>query len=93
MKRLLSLLLSACCVCVLFTGCSKTEDTGKAPNVDTDGLAVNEVVTGPINPLTGETVETDKSSARPYCVMINNHPSARPCKGLANASIVYEALV
>lgn len=93
MKRLLSLLLSACCVCVLFTGCSKTEDTGKAPNVDTDGLAVNEVVTGPINPLTGETVETDTSSARPYCVMINNHPSARPCKGLANASIVYEALV
>ena len=53
MKRLLSLLLSVCCVCMLFTGCNKTEDTGKAPNVDTDGLAVNEVVTGPINPLTG----------------------------------------
>lgn len=61
--------------------------------MNAEGLAVNDVVTGPINPLTGETVETDKSSVRPYCVMINNHPSARPCKGLANASIVYEALV
>ena len=93
MKRLLSILLTVCCVCLLFTGCSKTEGNGKAPSVDTNGLAVNEVVTGPINPLTGETVEADASSARPYCVMINNHPSARPCKGLANAGIVYEALV
>lgn len=93
MKRLLSLILAVSCACCLFTGCSKDENNGKAPDMNADGLAVNEVVTGPINPLTGEAVETDKSSVRPYCVMINNHPSARPCKGLANASIVYEALV
>ena len=92
MKRLLSILLTVCCVCLLFTGCGKTEGNGKAPSVDTKGLAVNEVVTGPINPLTGETVEADASSARPYCVMINNHPDARPCVGLSQASIIYEAL-
>ena len=93
MKRLLSLLLAVCCICCLLVGCNKEESTGQAPDMNADGLDVNEVVTGPINPLTGETVATDKSSVRPYCVMINNHPNARPCKGLSNASIVYEALV
>ena len=93
MKRLLSLLLAVFCICCLLVGCNKEESAGQAPDMNADGLDVNEVVTGPINPLTGETVATDKSSVRPYCVMINNHPNARPCKGLSNASIVYEALV
>ncbi len=93
MKRIISLMLALMLICCLFTGCGKEEDNGKAPDMNTDGLAVNEIVTGPINPLTGETVETDASNMRPYCVMINNHSQARPCKGLSNASIVYEALV
>ena len=49
-------------------------------------------VSGPVNPLTGETVSEDASELRPYCVMINNHPAARPAIGLSQASIVYEAL-
>ena len=91
MKRAISLALAIMLICCLFTGCGKNE--GQAPDMNTEGLAVNEIVTGPINPLTGEKAEADNSAARPYCVMINNHSQARPCKGLSNASIVYEALV
>ena len=65
MKRFLSLLLAVCCICCLLVGCGKKEENGKAPDINTDGLAVNEVVNGPINPLTGETVEADTSAARP----------------------------
>ncbi len=46
-----------------------------------------------INPLTGEKLDKDISSARPYCIMINNHAVARPSVGLSHASIIYEALV
>ncbi len=91
MKRLIAFILSICCCLCLFTACGK--DKSEAPDINSDGLNVNDTYTGPINPLTGEKATTDTSSARPYCVMINNHPSARPCKGLSNASIIYEALV
>ena len=81
----------------MFAGCGKDPGSGKAPDINGDGPTVNPTVspeyTGPVNPLTGEPVEKDISAARPYCVMINNHSEARPCKGLSNASIVYEALV
>lgn len=93
MKRILALVLAMLMVMCVFTGCSKdTEDDPDAPAVNGDGLNKNEIVTGPINPLTGETVSEDASDLRPYCVMINNHPDARPCVGLSNASIIYEAL-
>ena len=77
-------------VLCLFSGCGK-DDGGTAPDVDGDGLNEHGV-SGPVNPLTGETVSEDASELRPYCVMINNHPAARPAIGLSQASIVYEAL-
>lgn len=95
MKRIISVLLAVMMLCSLLTGCGSDDAIGgtQKPDVDNNGLKVNEVVSGPIDPLTGETVSEYNSSARPYCVMINNHSHARPCKGLSNASIVYEALV
>lgn len=92
LKRILALVLSMLMVLCLFTGCSKDEKDPSAPDVNGDGLNQNEVVSGPINPLTGESVSEDKSDLRPYCVMINNHPDARPAVGLSQASIIYEAL-
>ena len=79
MKRILALVLSVLMVLCLFAGCGKDkEKSPNAPDVNGDGLNKNEVVSGPINPLTGEKVSEDKSDLRPYCVMINNHQLYRP---------------
>lgn len=94
MKRYISLLLVLMMCCCLFAGCgTKDEGNGAPPTIDADGLKVQEIVSGIINPLTGEQLEKDISSMRPYCVMINNHPDARPCAGLSQASMVYEVVV
>lgn len=93
MKKILALVLSVIMVLCLFAGCGKDdEQKATAPDVNGEGLNQNETVSGPVNPLTGETVSEDKSDLRPYCVMINNHPDARPPVGLSQASIIYEAL-
>lgn len=92
MKRLITIILALVMVLCLFTGCGKDDDSAVAPDVDGNGLNEHEMVSGTINPLTGETVSEDISHLRPYCVMINNHPAARPAIGLSQASIVYEAL-
>lgn len=94
MKRILALSLAILMAFCLFVGCGKDPGNGEAPVVNTSGLDENDLpYDGPVNPLTGEPVDEDISAPRPYCVMINNHSSARPCKGLSKASIVYEALV
>lgn len=94
MKRYISLLLVLMMCCCLFAGCgTKDEGNGAPPTIDADGLKVQEIVSGIINPLTGEQLEKDISNMRPYCVMINNHPDARPCAGLSQASMVYEVVV
>ena len=93
MKKILALVLSVLMVLCLFAGCGKDdEQKATAPDVNGEGLNQNETVSGPVNPLTGETVSEDESDLRPYCVMINNHPDARPAVGLSQASIIYEAL-
>lgn len=94
MKRYISLFLALMMCCCLFAGCgTKDEGNGAPPTIDADGLKVQKVVSGIINPLTGEQLEKDISNMRPYCVMINNHPDARPCAGLSQASMVYEVVV
>lgn len=92
MKRLIALVLSVLMVLCLFTGCGKDEKDPNAPSVNGKGLNEHDVAEDPINPLTGEPVSEDISANRPYCVMINNHPEARPSVGLSKASIIYEAL-
>ena len=96
MKRYISLVLVLMMCVFLFAGCgSQDDDEGNAapPVVDAEGLKVQEVVAGIMNPLTGEQVEEDISTMRPYCVMINNHPDARPSAGLSEAAMVYEVVV
>ncbi len=44
------------------------------------------------NPLTGETVEEDMSTLRPYLVMINNIRVAQPQEGISKADIIYELM-
>lgn len=43
--------------------------------------------------LDGVWVEADKSNLPLIAIMIDNHPSARPAKGLEKASLIYEAEV
>ncbi len=45
---------------------------------------------GPYSPYDGLKVDSDISSLRPLAVMVDNDPSARPQKGLSQASCVYE---
>lgn len=49
-----------------------------------------EPVSGPVNPLTGEPMEEDISSLRPFAVQMNNHQQALPQCGISAAAIIYE---
>lgn len=48
------------------------------------------------NPINGVFIESTEAEAlmqnRPLCVMIENHPDARPHSGLASSDMIYEAL-
>lgn len=46
---------------------------------------------GPLSPYTGTCV--DEIFAVPFCVLVENHPKARPQTGLADAELVYEVPV
>lgn len=49
---------------------------------------------GPVNPLTGEKVQSwDLVSRRPLAIKVENEPPARPQSGLLEAELVYEELV
>ncbi len=98
MKRAISLFLAVLFVCTLFTACGEAQRSTKddpevsaSPSVGTDDD--DSTVSGPINPLTGESVDSWDTSLRPYCVMINNVPAARYAKNLSEADIVYEVSV
>lgn len=98
MKRVISLVLAMLFICVLFTGCGEAQrgqedEPGAASTPNLDDLQVDDIVTGPINPLTGEAVDSVDGTLRPYCIMINNVPQARYGKNLTEASIVYEVSV
>lgn len=48
----------------------------------------------PVNPLTGEAVDSwDLVTRRPLAVKVENDPLARPQSGIINADLVYEELV
>ena len=48
------------------------------------------VPSGPVNPLTGEKVDEDVSTLRPFAVQMNNHQEALPQCGISAAAIIYE---
>lgn len=44
------------------------------------------------HPLTGEPMETEVMTARPFCVMLNNYKTSIPIHGNSQADIYYEAM-
>ena len=91
-KKTIALILAAIIVLgFIIGGIIRNNDAKSDSNpVETEDVSAPEQL---INPLTGEKLDNDISSARPYCIMINNHAVARPSVGLSHASIIYEALV
>ena len=81
--RLSALLLSLVLLCAALVGCGGKEPEIEAekPVVDMTPVPqkpVEEVYTGPTNPLTGLPVEEDLSNTRPYAIMLNNLTKALP---------------
>ncbi len=54
--------------------------------------APTEAVVKYVHPLTGEPMETEMMTARPFCVMLNNYRTSIPIHGNSQADIYYEAL-
>lgn len=49
--------------------------------------------TGPFNPYTGLPVDDTGVLRRPIAVIVDNHPGARPQRGLMEADLIFEILV
>jgi hypothetical protein len=87
MKKLLPLLLA---VTLLLTACGKLPQTSEATTSETATETPSPETLK--NPLTGETVDSDRSSVRPYAVMLNNINVALPQCGVSQCDILYEVL-
>ena len=88
MKKLLPLLLA---MTLLFSACGKQpEESSTAPaTAEVTETSTPELIT---NPLTGETIDSDRGSVRPYAVMLNNINVALPQCGVSKCDILYEIL-
>ena len=90
--RLSALLLSLVLLCAALVGCGGKEpeieaekpvvDMTPVPQKPVEDEPVEEVYTGPTNPLTGLGVEEDLSGTRPYAIMLNNLTKALPQYGV-----------
>ncbi len=83
-------------VSFLAAGCKVPEEITTPPinnELEKDNLEQDEKLTpqGPFSPYTGACVAD--IYPRPLCVLIENHPKARPQSGLAYAELVYEVPV
>ena len=76
-----------------------TEEPAAIPEAEVPAEPVKEstpaptaepIPSGPVNPLTGEKVDEDISSLRPFAVQMNNHQDALPQCGISAAAIIYE---
>lgn len=90
MKRNFALLLALLMLIALFSGCGGSNDTDTEQGQD---VVTPDPIIEYTNPLTGEVSETDMSTTRPYCVMINNIQVAQPQCSISEADIIYEILV
>lgn len=61
-------------------------------NSNTNSVGSNAVPVMGLRGLDGVPVAVAEASLRPWAVMIDNDPAARPQSGLAQASVVYEAV-
>lgn len=80
----------------ILVACNQEEESSKPPVKDSEPVETEEVIVDEseyanVFPLTG--IETNEEvNQRPFAVMINNHPAARPQSGLTKADIIYEVL-
>lgn len=67
--------------------------TTTPPSVNNSQITLNQK---PIvlveTPLNGEKVEEGVVNRRPLAIVVENHPEARPQRGLGDASVIYEAI-
>lgn len=91
MKRIIAVILALVMTAALLTGCGKkaAEPSAESPS---PSPSPSQTAAPMINPLTGETVDGDISTVRPYAIMINNISVAQPQVGVSNADIIYEVL-
>ena len=87
MKKLLPLLLA---MTLVFSACGKLPATSETPSAETSTETPTPETLK--NPLTGETVDSDRSTVRPYAVMLNNINVALPQCGVSQCDILYEVL-
>ncbi|UOE94488.1 DUF3048 domain-containing protein [Alkalihalobacillus sp. LMS39] len=91
MKKVSQAIIMITICFLVISGCGKEE---VAPEPETEVPTV-EIEPEPqnIQPLTGVKTDEDISTFRPFAVIINNDPAARPQSGLYMADVVYELLV
>jgi len=71
----------------------KTTTTVQASTTETTNKSISELkITGNINILTGFEISDNVLSTRPFAIMINNAPEARPQSGLNKADVVIEVV-
>ncbi|MDO5037989.1 MAG: DUF3048 domain-containing protein [Tissierellia bacterium] len=91
MQKLLKLIFPLSLLMVLGTACSGGQapenNKTQAENSEADLVQEEEKT---LAPLTGLEIDPDLADARPFAIMLDNHPNARPQSGLAQADLVYE---
>lgn len=94
MRRIKSVICIVLVLCMIipFAACKKEEEpTTTAP---TTTETTTEAAPKNINILTGEAnLKEDAIGKRPFAIMVENHPDARPQWGLSTPDIVVEGLV
>ena len=94
MKKLFPVILA---LLMLLTACGKSSaptTSAEPPSVEVPDATATPTPTPEAitNPLTGETIDADISSNRPYAIMLNNIQVALPQCGISKADILYEVL-
>lgn len=88
-RIILALILAILLVC---SACGKirihTEDAAESPVMQQE--TPEPAAAAIMNPLTGETEDSDLSAVRPYAVMVNNIIVAQPQVGIGKADWIYE---
>jgi len=69
-----------------------SSDTAGQTTQETDGQISNMEITGNINILSGLEISDKVLNSRPFAIMVENTPDARPQSGLINADVVFEVV-
>ncbi|MBQ7059505.1 MAG: DUF3048 domain-containing protein [Firmicutes bacterium] len=72
---------------------SQAPEESSEPEEEVDPFLASLIQDPNMNPLTGEIEDHVVSNKRPIAFSINNHPDAVPPVGIADADIIYEAIV